>query len=109
MAVYTATAVSVIADVDYGEGWITFQWPDPLYGHEGLTIDLDGHCSREMPIHSGQGPPEFVALERDSVKLRFPPALAQKLQLESDVEILFNIPDKDFTTLQLVIDYFSGR
>jgi hypothetical protein len=109
MAVYHATSVGVIGaeDLDYGEGWVTFSWPDPIYGHEGLQINFDGFCQREMPVHSGQGPPEFVDLQRDRIKVRFSPTLAEKLQLEPDVEIVFNISDKEFESLKLVFDYFN--
>ncbi len=67
MASFQAANVGVPDDIalDYGEGCLSFRWVDPIYGWEGLTIDLDGHCSREMPIRSGKGPPDFVELLRD--------------------------------------------
>jgi hypothetical protein len=109
MAVYHATDVGVIGaeHLDYGEGWVKFCWPDPLYGHDGLQINFDGFCQREMHIHSGQGPPEFVALQRDRLKLRFSPTLAEKLNLEPEVEIVFNISEDEFAELKLVFGYFK--
>lgn len=56
-------------------------WGITVYGNEGLKIDLDGHCSRNMPIRSGDGPPDFVDLQRSCLKLRFNPDLAKRLQL----------------------------
>ena len=56
MVSYYADSVVNEADTDYGEGWIGFYWIDPLCGREGISIELDGHCSRRMPIRSGQGP-----------------------------------------------------
>ncbi len=50
MSRYTATSVGVLADTDHGEGWVVFRWPHDGYGYEELTINLDGHCSRPMPI-----------------------------------------------------------
>jgi hypothetical protein len=107
MEIYRATAVEVFADVDYGEGDVSFQWPDALYGTEGLTIDLDGHCSRNMPVRSGGGPPHMI-LERDNIKLRFSPELAKRLLLAEEIEIRFDIGDDEFQSLQRVIDYFEG-
>ena len=71
------------------------------------TIDLDGHCSRRMPIRSGDGPPLVVELQRDRIKLRFPALLAKKLELDEEIEILFAISDNDFAQLQRTIEYFS--
>lgn len=108
MSPYSATSVGVMVDTDHGEGWVVFRWPHERYGHEELTIDLDGHCSRRMPIHSGEGPPEFVELQRDSIKLRFDPALADKLQLAEEIEISFSLSDDEFAELRHVVEYFSG-
>ncbi len=96
------------SDLDYGEGWLSFIWPDPVYGCEGLTIDLDGHCSRKMPIRSGNGLPEFIALGRDRIGLRFPASLAEKLDLEEEIEIRFSIADREFCQLERTINYFNG-
>lgn len=60
MSRYSASYFGAEVDTDRGEGWITFQRPHDLYGYEQLTIDLDGHCSRRMPIRSGNGPPDFL-------------------------------------------------
>ncbi len=107
MTIYHATSVDVCADFDYGEGWIDIQWPDPLFGSEGLRIDLDGHCRRNMPIRSGNGPPEFKALERDFLRLRFTPLLAKTLQLDEEIEIRFALSDSEYAELQKAVNYFK--
>jgi hypothetical protein len=94
--------------LDHGEGWLCFTWDDPMYGNEGLRIDLDGHCSRMMPIRSGEGPPCFAELGRNFIKIHFPSELAKKLELDEEVEITFAISDQDFDQLKRVIQYFSG-
>lgn len=109
MTLYHAEKVELSADTKNGEGWITFRWPDSLYGWECLTIDLDGHCSRRMPIRSGSGPPEFVELQRDRIKLRFDPVLAGRLELEESVEITFTVTDDEFYELCKVINYLQGE
>jgi hypothetical protein len=95
--------------LEYGEGWLVFTWPDPMCGTEYLKIDVeDGHCSRMMPIRSGKGPPEFVELGRDRVKIRFSPELAKKLELDEEIVIEFAINEQDFKQLERTIQYFSG-
>ena len=108
MSVYSANYVGVLADTEHGEGWVVFQWPHDRYGYEELRIDLDGHCSRRMSICSGTGPPEIVELRRDGLRLRFDSILAQKLRLEEEIEILFDLPDAEFAELHRVVDYFNG-
>lgn len=105
---YAATAVDVRADTEHGEGWVVFRWPHDRYGYEEMRIDLDGHCSRRMPVHSGTGPPEFVRLHRDGVRLRFDPPLAEKLRLAPEIEITFSIPNGVFADLRRVVEYFNG-
>jgi hypothetical protein len=105
---YSATFVGVQADTDHGEGRVVFQWPDDRYGHDGLTIDLDGHCSRRMPVYSGTGPPEFLELRRDGIRIRFHPTLADKLRLDEEIEILFRLPDAEFAELRRVVDCFDA-
>jgi hypothetical protein len=107
MTTYHATSFGSVTDCNHGEGWITFQWPDPFFGSEGLKIDLDGHCSRNMPIRSGDGPPDFVTLQRDFVRIRFTPSLARQLQLDEEIEIRFSIGDLDYAELRKVVDYFN--
>jgi hypothetical protein len=95
--------------LEYGEGWLAFVWADPLYGREGLQIDVeDSHCSRMMPIRCGQGPPEFVEVARDRVKLRFSPELAKKLELDEEIVIEFAISDQEFEQLERTIEHFRG-
>jgi hypothetical protein len=88
-------------------GGLSFTWADPMYGTERLSIDLEGHCSRRMPIRSGNGPPSFVELGRNYVKVRFSPDLAHKLELDEEIVIEFTINDQDFHQLQRTIDYFN--
>jgi hypothetical protein len=108
MSQYSASSVGVLIDTDHGEGWITFQWPHELYGYEELRIDLDGHCSRRMPVHSGTGPPDFVdfATRRHQDSLR--PRPAQELQLEEEIEILFHLTEAEFDDVRRVVDYLNG-
>ena len=108
MSRYSATYVGVQADADHGEGRIVFRWAHERYGHEELSIDLDGHCARRMPLCSGDGPPEIVELRRDGIRIRFDPILAQKLGLEEEIEILFRLPDAEFLELRRAVDYFDG-
>lgn len=108
MSQYLASYVGVNADTDHSEGWVVFQWLHEQYGYEELTIDLDGHCRRRMPFHSGTGPPEFVELRRDGIKIRFDSILAQQLGLEEEIDILFHLPEAEFVDLQRVVDYFGG-
>lgn len=104
---HIATYVGVQADIDHGEGWVEFRWPHDRYGYEGLRIDLDGHCSRRMPVHSGSGPPEILELRRDGITMRFEPALARKLEMDETIEILFRLSDTELAELRRVVDYFS--
>ena len=97
-----------MADIDHGEGWVTFRWFHEVYGYEEPRIDLDGHCSRRMPIRSGSGPPEFVELRRDGVKLGFDPESARKLRLDEEIEISFSLPEPEFQEFRRVVDYFGG-
>jgi hypothetical protein len=108
MKSFHAHAIEFVGDFDYGEGWITFQWKDKLYGKEGLTIDLDGHCSRNMMIRSGTGPPEFIELQKDSLKLRFTPYVAKMLELDEEIQITFEPNDEIFKQLKQLKDYFEG-
>ena len=108
MSQYSATYVGVQADTDHGEGRVVFRWPDDSYGYEELRIDLDGHCSRRMPLYSGTGPPEIVELRRDGIRIRFDPMLARKLVLEEEIEILFCLPEAEFVELRRGVDYFDG-
>jgi hypothetical protein len=88
--------------------WETVQWPHDLYGYEQLRIDLDGHCSRRMPIHSGNRPPDFLELRHDGIRIRFDPILARRLQMEEEIEIFFHFTDAEFDDLRRVFDYFNG-
>ena len=109
MQSFSASEVNNYVDMDYGEGSIRFVWPDPIFGWEQLEIDADGFCSRRMPIHSGNGPPAFVELERDRIVLRFSAELAQDLQLQDKVEIRFSLSDADFGKLRTLVDWFRDR
>jgi hypothetical protein len=110
MTRYAATSVDVTGvDIDHGYGWISFRWPHDIYGHEELNIDLsDGHCSRRMPLHSGTGALAIMELRKDGIILGFDPDLAKRLCLESEIEILFSMPDVEFDRLRRVLDAFVG-
>ena len=60
------------------------------------------------PSTRGMARPEFVELRRDGVGLRFDPLLAGKLQLATEIEITFSIPDPEFADLRRVVEYFNG-
>ncbi|TWU14650.1 hypothetical protein CA54_35190 [Symmachiella macrocystis] len=93
--------------IDHGEGWICFQWEDHLYGREGLTIDMYGHCSRNMPFRSGIGLVDYV-VHRDSITLRFAPELAKKLELDEEIEIRFDLADSEFEGLKAAMESVGG-
>lgn len=99
------TSAGSICDFDHGEGWVTFSWVT----HDGLdallTIDLDGHVSREMPIRSGSDP-EIVAVEPNRIQLRFRPELADKLQMDTDVEMLCQFDDATLADLRRLLEYY---
>lgn len=90
-------------DVDYGEGWIQFEWKDDVLGWECLTIQLDGFCERRMPLNSGHGIQD-IELERNRIRLRFWPTLAANLKLEREVEIEFDIGETEFGDLNYAVD-----
>lgn len=108
MTTYQANMVSVFADYDYGEGCLTFEWPDRLLGHEGLSIDYEGFCSRHRQFYSGNGPPQ-IDLQRDHVKLRFTPRLAKCLELEEEIEIRFELADGEFDEVRRFVDFLNGE
>jgi hypothetical protein len=105
MQTFTASRVDVLSqhDLDYGEGWIAFTWPDPLYGEERLTIQFDGFCSKANPFYSGYGL-ESVLLERIKVSLRFSEELSQTLELDQEVIIVCELSDKDYAGLFAAFD-----
>ena len=98
--------IPVENELSHGEGLLSFQWADPLYGREGLNIDSGGHCSRNMPVRSGDGPPRLVDLRRNSIRLSFTAALARTLELEEEIEIRFTISSEEFCRLQHTVDLF---
>jgi hypothetical protein len=108
MATYHATSVSILADLDHGEGWILFQWPDPIYGYEELSINSDGFCSRRRSIQSGNGPPRFVDIQRDRIVLEFSPRLAKRLEMEERVEIQYEISENDLHELREFVEMLGA-
>ena len=109
MTRFRATSVEISADTDHGEGAITFIWPDEIMGWDCLSIDLDGHCSRRMPIHSGSDNVEQLQLFRDRIRLRFTEKLAMDLQMDTVAEIEFTVSDETYAELRRVIaEYFGG-
>jgi len=105
---YSATSVRILGDFDYGEGSIEFEWPDPICGYELLIIDVDGHCSRRMPINSGSGWFEFLDVNRNRIKLRFDSALASKLQLDDVITVEYRLTDDEYDLIRRAVDYFGG-
>jgi hypothetical protein len=79
-------------DLDYGEGMITFTWQDPDQIQRSLTIDVEGFCFREMPISSGHGV-TFAAIQPERLRLRFTDELANKLELDQEIEFSGPIPE----------------
>lgn len=60
-----------------------------------------------MPIHSGEGPPDFVEVRREGFRLRFDPRLASKLKLDEDVEIVFQLSEAEISELRRVVEFFE--
>jgi hypothetical protein len=103
-----ATYIDVDADYDYGDGWLAIQWDDPPEGREGLKIDLDGHCSRNMPIRSGQGPPDFELIGPDRLIIRFQKDLARKLELDETLEVRFAATDDQYNRIRAFVNYWMA-
>jgi hypothetical protein len=104
MASVHASRVEVCADIDYGEIYLTFEWPDPVYGNECLSIDADAHCSRRNSFYSGSGL-DSLELRRDRLSVRFSETLAKKLMFHRDLEISFGISDDAYERLQGAVDF----
>lgn len=94
-----------ILDFEHGEGWTTFSWLDASGIECSLTIDVDGHCSREMPIRSGTGV-TIVSVLRDRVRLRFSDELAARLQMHDEVEFEGPMTETTYADLLRLADYF---
>ena len=92
-------------DFDYGEGWIALCWLTDVGLDAELTIDLDGHCSREMPIRSGTGV-SIVSVSRDSLTLNFTPQLAGKLELEANLEFVGEFSDAVYADIVRLAELF---
>ncbi|MDB4794071.1 hypothetical protein OAG51_01495 [Pirellulaceae bacterium] len=92
-------AVVSMVDFDHGEGWISFSRVNSVKLDRYFTMDIDGHCSREMPVRSGTGV-SIVDLQNDCVRLCLTDALAAKLELESEVEFTGQIPGDVATDLR---------
>lgn len=105
MVVIQANRLHLAADVNYGEGYIAFEWPEPLYGREWLQIDMEGFCSRMMPFRSGQGPPEFLDVDPEFIRLRFDQRLALRLELAPEIEIRFQASADEFRQLLQAVTY----
>jgi hypothetical protein len=101
----TNAQISSILDLDHGEGWITFSWSDASGIDRSLTIDADGHCSREMPIRSGTGV-SIVSVRRDHVRLRFTDELASKLELDHEIEFEGTVSENTYKELLCLAEYF---
>jgi hypothetical protein len=99
-----ANEVFVVGCTDQCEGWLEFQWPDPLMGWESLQIDFDGFCSRRMGgLRSGRGLCD-LKLSRGCVRLWFTDELAGKLGLPRALEIGFTLSDEKFAQIERGVD-----
>ena len=103
-----ATGVESLFDFDYGEGWLTIHWICPIRLDSWLQIDPDGFCHREMPIRSGDGPPQILEVRSDGFRIRFAPELAEKLELDTDVEFVCELSDQTFDDLCKLKVLFEG-
>ena len=90
--------IESLLDLDHGEGWIMIAWLDSNGIDRSLTIDADGHCSREMPIRSGTGA-SIIFVDRDHLRLRFTDELANKLELDREIEFQGIIPENTYADL----------
>lgn len=97
--------IGSILDFDHGEGWITFSWVDANGIDRSLKIDIDGHCSREMPIRSGSGV-AITQVRYNRVQLRFTHELAAKLELDEEIEFEGTLPADAYADLLQLADYF---
>ena len=73
-------------DLDHGEGSVTFSWLDAHGIRRSLTMDVEGHCSREMPIRSGTGA-SIASVLHNRVLLCFTEELAAKLELDRELAL----------------------
>lgn len=103
MQVYQANAVDVFFDSDYGEGWLAFSWPNPIYGHDGLRIAPDGLITRERKLFNGRA--DSAELSRDHLTLNLPQKASENLAFERQIEIRFALSDEQFLVLQSFINY----
>lgn len=99
------TQIGSTLDFDHGEGWVTFSWLDADGINRSLTIDVEGHCSSEMPIRSGAGV-TIASVLRDRVRLRFTPELAARLELNDEVEFEGNVAEDTHADLLQLAEYF---
>ena len=103
MRTISTVGIANMLDLDYGEGYIGFFWMDEFGIGRSLTIDADGHCSREMPIRSGSGV-AIVSIHRDRARLRFTEELAAKLELDREIEFEGVIPENTRADLSRFAD-----
>ena len=104
MQVIPNARIESILDFQYGEGWATFSWTDDNRIDRSLKIDMDGHCSREMPVRSGTGV-TILAVQNDRIRLRFTDELAVKLELDQVVEFLGVISEESYNDLRRLGEY----
>jgi len=104
MQVIPNTQIGSTFDFDHGEGSVTFSWLDVDGIDRSLTVDIDGHCNREMPIRSGTGV-SIASVLPDRVRLRFTPELATRLELKDEVEFEGNISEETYEHLLELAEY----
>lgn len=98
-----------VGSLDWGYGSLVFSWLDPEYGERQLGINVDGWCGREMPIRSGQGPPQFLEVSNRVVRLRFGDKLAAKLELPNEVTMRIDASPEEVEGLQQFLSSLDNK
>ena len=94
--------------LQYGEGWLSFEWADRAFGKGGFEFDEGGFCTRSGPPRGGRGSITVVTLSRDRLRFRLQPELAQGLELDEEFEISFSISDEEYIQLRRIFEEFWG-
>ena len=121
MAVLNAPEVRVKLDLDIHEDEVRFVFPAPprdwdclniARSNEPITTPLGSShlwISRRMPVHSGGSGIESLLLQRNEVSIVFTPELAESLELEREVSIVFDSDQKTFQQLRFALSrFFQG-
>ena len=98
--------IGVNADLDHGEGCIVVVWKDEMSIQRTLKVDIDGFCSRDMPIRSGRGLIDASLGERH-LKLEFTSDLGKNLELDTIVELRWTSLNCEPEHLEAFIDHLA--